>query len=330
MGFSTMTPGNPSPDRPAPARNGAADLELPALRWLHRAGAEDELLTELGRRLHLRRRRRIAVTASLAALVVCAGVWWQAVAWRAGEVSASAPYAAKVALPERRLLPDGSAVELKEGAQIDVDYGGPFRRVVLRKGEAHFEVVKDPRGFVVEAAGVSVRAVGTAFSVQLGSAQVEVLVTEGRVRVAPALGTTSVAKAGDATPPAASASDLSEFTVAQPLVDAGHRAIVSLADEHPKVDPVTEDEAAEALSWRIPNLELSRTPLPEVIRLMNRHASPRQKLRFVIAGAELNDVRLSGFLRIDNTDGLVRLLENDFGIQSERAGDTITLRKAAR
>ncbi len=330
MGFSTMTPGSPSSDRPAAARNGPADSELPALRWLHRSGAEDELLTELGRRLHLRRRRRLAATASLAAVAIVASVWWQGGVPRAGEVSSSASSAAKVALPERRLLPDGSAVELKEGAQIDVDYGGSFRRVVLRKGEAHFEVVKDPRGFVVEAAGVSVRAVGTAFSVQLGSAQVEVLVTEGRVRVAPALGTTSVAKAADVMLPAASSSDLSEFTVAQPLVDAGHRAIVSLADELPKVDPVTENEATEALSWRIPSLELTRTPLPEVIRLMNRHASPRQKLRFVIEGRELNDVRLSGFLRIDNIDGLVRLLENDFGIRSERAGDTITLRKDAR
>lgn len=325
-----MTPGRSSSDRPATARDGAADAELPALRWLHRAEAEDELLLEFARRLRLRRRRRIAVTSSLAAVAIAAGVWWQVVAPRADEASPSAPFAAKVALPERRLLPDGSAVELKEGAQIDVDYGGALRRVVLRKGEAHFEVEKDARGFVVEAAGVSVRAVGTAFSVQLGTAQVEVLVTEGRVRVAPASGTASVAKSGDAAPPPASSSDLSEFTVAQPLVDAGHRAIVSLADEHPKVDPVTEAEAAEALSWRIPNLELSRTPLPEVIALMNRHAPPRQKLRFVIDGAGLSDVRLSGFLRIDNTEGLVRLLENDFGIQSERVGDTITLRKATR
>jgi transmembrane sensor len=57
-----------------------------------------------------------------------------------------------------------------------------------RSGEAHFFVEKDPqRPFVVNAAGIDVRAVGTAFNVRIDPAAVEVLVTEGRVRVDPAV-----------------------------------------------------------------------------------------------------------------------------------------------
>ena len=323
-----MTPANPSSDRQATGRDEGGDSELPALGWLHRVRGEDELLGEVARRVRVRRARRLALVGGATAVAIGAGVWWTSLAPRAGATIQTIPYVAKVALPERRILPDGSAVELKEGAQIDVDYGGAVRRVLLRKGEAHFEVVKSAQPFIVEAAGVSVRAVGTAFSVQLGSEQVEVLVTEGRVRVAPSAGAASVSKAGSSTPAEAPAVDLTEFTVAQPLVDAGCRAIINFSEDRPQVGAVTEAEAAELLSWRIANLEFSRTPLPEVIALMNRHAPARQRTRFALAGPGLGDVRLSGFLRTDNCEGLVRLLENQFAILAERSGDTITLRKA--
>jgi transmembrane sensor len=61
--------------------------------------------------------------------------------------------------------------------------------VVLERGEAHFQVAKNPaRPFVVVARGVEIRAVGTAFSVGLESTRVEVLVTEGQVAVETASG----------------------------------------------------------------------------------------------------------------------------------------------
>jgi transmembrane sensor len=323
-----MKPANPSSDQRPVRRDAAGEPELPALGWLHRARAEDELLSEVARRVRVRRARRVGLIGGVAAVTIGVGVWWTSVSPRSVETIQPIAFGAKVAMPERRILPDGSAVELKEGAQIEVNYSGAFRRVVLRKGEAHFEVVKNAQPFIVEAAGVSVRAVGTAFSVQLGSEQVEVLVTEGRVRVAPAAGTASVSKAGESLSLAAPAEDLTEFTVTQPLVDAGYRAIISFSDDHPQVGAVTEAEASELLSWRIANLEFSRTPLPEVVALMNRHAPARQKTRFAIVGPGLDDVRLSGFLRTDNSEGLVRLLENQFAILAERSGDTITLRKA--
>src|SRR5687768_14415899 len=99
-----------------PAGRGDGPAEFPALGWVHRANAEDELLIEVARRVRGQRRRRGAVLAGAAAIVLSAAVWWGPVAPRTGESAPSVAHGAKVALPERRTLPDGSMVELKEGA----------------------------------------------------------------------------------------------------------------------------------------------------------------------------------------------------------------------
>src|SRR5690606_39177778 len=89
-----------------------------------------------------------------------------------------------VSLPDRSVLADGSVVELRPGAQIAVDFTDQVRRLTLISGEAHFQVSKDPtRPSVVAAAGIEVRAVGTAFFVELAAATVEVVVTEGSVAI---------------------------------------------------------------------------------------------------------------------------------------------------
>lgn len=268
------------------------------------------------------------MVSSVFAVVVLGAIFWSS-SWRkTDDIGQFSSLTATISLPERRLLPDDSIVELKEGAQIDVDYSGAFRRVMLRQGEAHFQVAKNKaRPFIVEAAGVKVRAVGTAFSVQLDPLkQVEVLVTEGQVQVAPLPETTSVATDPDfkGTLPTA---DTPGSASAQPIMRAGYRATISLTKAPPQMVEVSAAELAERLSWRVPSLEFSRTPLDEVVALMNRYAAPNQKVQFVIADHELSGVKLTGYLQTDNSEGLVRLLESNFGVKTERSGEKIILRR---
>jgi ferric-dicitrate binding protein FerR (iron transport regulator) len=61
--------------------------------------------------------------------------------------------------------------------------------------------------------------------------------------------------------------------------------------------------------------------------LMNQQASPARRARFVIDDSSLNELRVSGFFRADNTETFVRLLEASFGVETERSGDVIILRK---
>ena len=85
----------------------------------------------------------------------------------------------------RRLtLDDGSALSLNTDSVVQVKYAQDERRIVLREGEASFQVRHDEhRPFLVQADDVFVRAVGTAFTVRKRATGVEVTVSEGVVEV---------------------------------------------------------------------------------------------------------------------------------------------------
>ncbi|MFM9031654.1 MAG: FecR family protein, partial [Opitutaceae bacterium] len=121
-----------------------------------------------------------------AAAAVAAAVIILAVAFRPWRPASptSHSHATSAGGYERVVLGDSSVVELNASTEVRVVLAADERRVLLLGGEAHFTVAQDPsRPFVVEAAGVSVRAVGTAFNVLISSGAVEVLVTEGKVAV---------------------------------------------------------------------------------------------------------------------------------------------------
>lgn len=322
-----MKPGSSSPEERATANVAEHEAALPALAWMRRAGAEEELLAEIAQAVRRRRRRGLVFASGTLAALLVAGFIWSSEWRQLGATARSASTTATLVLPERRALPDGSVVELKPGAEIAVDFGGGVRRVALRRGEAHFQVAKDAaRPFVVAAAGIEARALGTAFSVQLEAKHVEVLVTEGQVQLA-ALPDAPRALAESAVRPGA-AGDSPAAARAAPILTAGHHAVVALDDPAPRIATVSPAEIAERLGWRIPSLEFSRTPLAEVVGHMNRLAAEVGGPRFTIASPELRELKLSGFLRADNAEGLVRLLENNFNVKAERAGATITLRSA--
>ncbi|PAW66257.1 MAG: hypothetical protein B9S34_08590 [Opitutia bacterium Tous-C1TDCM] len=238
------------------------------------------------------RRRRIALAGGAAfAAVLVAAAWWP----RFAPEPAPAPVAASAVLlvPERRTLPDGSTVELKPGAEIAAEYSAAVRRVRLLRGEALFFVAKQPaRPFIVAAGGIEIRAVGTAFAVELAAAGVEILVTEGRVAVQPA----------GAAPATA-------------IVGAGNRARVDLAAGGPvAVAAVSAGEIDSRLAWRAPRAEFSGTPLGDVVAAVNRHARRSGQPRFVLGDPALAAVPLSGLFRLDDTAAFARLLEAGFGI----------------
>jgi transmembrane sensor len=96
------------------------------------------------------------------------------------------------------LLEDGSQVHLDARSAIAMSYDAGERRVVLLRGEALFEVAKDPaRPFVVEAAEGTVTARGTAFDVALTREGARVTVTEHSVDVRSGGGDVTVAEGSE-------------------------------------------------------------------------------------------------------------------------------------
>lgn len=82
------------------------------------------------------------------------------------------------------ILADGSRIELSTATAVAVDFTSGRRRIKLLEGEAWFQVAPDAaRPFVVEAAGGSTTALGTAFAVALHGKRADVAVTEHAVQV---------------------------------------------------------------------------------------------------------------------------------------------------
>jgi transmembrane sensor len=213
-------------------------------------------------------------------------------------------------------LPDGSVAQLNTDSAIDTDFTSTERRVRVVRGEVFFNVTKDAaRPFIVTAGAVAVRAVGTAFNVRRRESALEVLVTEGRVRVDDVARGRSLLPARPASP--------------EPLLVAGERAIVVVAapDSGARVLPAAIEmlppaAAHRALAWQERRLEFDGTPLADVAREFNRYN--RQQL--VIADDTLGARRFSGTFRADGYDSLVRLLEADFGVTATRDAHQIVLR----
>ncbi len=217
----------------------------------------------------------------------------------------SPPSLSLIAACERRTLEDGSVVVLNRGAQIETAFTAATRWVRLVRGEANFAVAKNPaRPFIVEASGVEVQAVGTNFDVRLDPAAVDVVVSEGTVKV---------------KRPTVAPAELR-------FVRAGEQARVLLAAgaRPPQITSLTPEAIATRLAWQPRMLEFDDAPLPEIVEAFNAH----NPVRLALGDPALDRVRLTVNFRSDNVAGLVRLMKRDFGMYAEQLTDSeIVLRR---
>lgn len=298
-----------------PSGTANGDPERTVLDWPRHAGLVDRMLPAIEVRVRRRRQRRIgALAAGLAAVLAIGFIWSEDQGLTTEPVGMAA--VSPLILPKTEILSDGSVVQLREGAEINVAFDESSRRVFLTKGEAHFQVTKNiRRPFVVVAGGIEVRAVGTAFGVQFGGQAVEVVVTEGRVALSKEAKTSVVA-------------DVPVAPATLAVLDAGNRAKIGTNSDQrvkPEISVVTPKELEERLGWRVPRLDLSNAPLDEVIALFYQFG----QTKFVLTDPALAKMRISGMLRVDHPELLVRLLERDLGIRAEyRSSEEIYIYKA--
>ncbi|WP_414661737.1 FecR family protein [Horticoccus sp. 23ND18S-11] len=292
--------------------------------WRVLGATQDRVAVPIGiADLPARRRSAVAQVALRAAAVVALGVgswalWPRSDGTRAWWGSAGASFAEQAATESgglRRLdLPDGSTLTLNASSAVDVQFSRSERRVRLLRGEAHFTVAPNSaRPFVVEANGVAVKAVGTAFNVRLQSASVDVLVTEGKVRVDRALQGDSLLVA----PVTAAAPDFAP-PESDRVLRQGERVEIPLSlTKAPAAAPVATVSAGEieaALAWQKRWLDYTDAPLSEIVADFNRF----NQHRLVIADATLASRRFGGTFPAGDHASLVQLLEKTFGVVVER------------
>ena len=237
------------------------------------------------------RRRAIAAAAILLVFIAAA-------AWKL--LPSSAAYETDVGAVEAVPLLDGSRVTLNTDSRIKVDLTQAERSVNLTRGEAYFEVAKDPRRpFVVRVGDERVIAVGTSFSVRRDADGVRVFVTEGTVRV----------EEGSAGQQPYAVAQLRPGSIAHAVADGVVFQTRSVAD------------VEQLLTWRAGYLVFDHTPLVEAVAEFNRY----NRRQIVIADSQVATIRIGGNFRATNVEAFLRLVESDFPIVSSVQGGRIIL-----
>lgn len=203
----------------------------------------------------------------------------------------------------RRLtLEDGSALALNTASVVQVKFDEGLRRVVLREGEASFQVTHDEqRPFIVQAGNVSVRAVGTAFSVRMRPSGVEVIVTEGVVEVM---------------------RDGATERVAAERVARNQEVVVATAEQPITVAALSEPEVQRRLSWQDGRLVFQGEALANAVAEVNRY-SP---LPVVIDDPVLGSKSFVGVFRVGDTRAFAQAAATAFDAQLHEENGALHLR----
>jgi len=214
-------------------------------------------------------------------------------------------------------LADGSRVTLNTDSALRISLNEAERQVDLERGEAFFEVARDPaRPFVVKAGNERVVAVGTKFSVRRDSHGLRVIVTEGAVRME------RKGYAATAEPGAIAASEgkarLARRHEAAVLLPAGAIALAHTTDLVVEQRPLVQAE--QQLSWRTGVLTFRDTSLADAVAEFNRY----NERKIIIRDPAIAGFHVGGVFGVTQPEPFVRLLQDGFPIRvTEEAGKII-------
>lgn len=207
-------------------------------------------------------------------------------------------------------LPDGTGMRLNTSSQSMIAYKKDARLVMLLEGEAHFDVQRDAgKPFVVYAGKVAVRAVGTAFSVYVKGDSVDVIVTEGEVKIA------SLPRAVDVSVEA----DLDLLEEAEMVASfvQGQRAV--FRDKIELVESMKSQEITRKLSWQDGMLIFDGDSLQDVVDEVSRY-TPRE---IVILDAAIREMKIGGYFRVGDINPMLETLRTNFGLNVEEINDNL-------
>jgi transmembrane sensor len=237
------------------------------------------------------------IAAGLAAAVILSvAAWWSlkgSMLSGANRAGLSLVREASTEVGERSILvlPDGSKVTLNTATAVRAEYSEHQRRVTLIRGEAFFNVAKDPaRPFIVSARSREVQAVGTAFDVRLQARELRIALVEGQVRVL--------------TSASSAAANSTESSGPVTLV-AGTALVVS----NDGAQRIEQEDALHATSWLSGKLIFEDERLADVVAEMNQYS--QEKLE--IANPSLGNRKISGVFEATDGASLAKALQ-DYGI----------------
>lgn len=223
-----------------------------------------------------------AFAGAVLAVVAVLGFWFGAAPWQ------DATSDAYTAAGEQRTLslPDGSRLVLDGDSAVDFAFAADARTVVLKRGAAFVDVVRDPaRPFTVVAGETHATALGTRYAVERAGARVTVAVEHGLVEVV-----------SDTAP-----------GIARRVAAGG---AVSIADGEAPGEPVAD---AAPLAWTKQRLVFSATPLREALARLDRHVPGR-----IVLLGEPGPARVTAAIAAADAEGGLEAIVREHGLALRR------------
>lgn len=287
------------------ARNPAHGEELRRLsRFWKQANILTELAVPLGRKDTVRRSafRQPALLAvmSVSAVSILMLAWWML----RPEGVANGTYGTVIGQQRTLGLSDGSSIELNTDSQVQVLYSDRSRQVRLLRGEALFSVAHDrSKAFEVYAANGVVRAVGTAFAVQLDDGGVKVTVTQGIVALAEL-----------ASPP-----HMQREARTLARLAAGESTLFANGSQSLDVQRLPPAELERRLAWHDGYLVFTGEPLSEVVEQINRYSPVTVQL----ADPGLASIAVGGRFKVGDLEAILAALQANFGIHARQINERL-------
>lgn len=258
---------------------------------------------DLSTRLHHQRRpvrsyRWIAaVAASLLLMVVSTILIFQ-------DGPTATTYATEIGGLKTVMLKDGSIITLNTDTQISVALSSSERRILLKHGEAYFDVAKNKtRPFIVVVGKDVVRAVGTAFNIKRRAEVTKVTVMEGIVEVK--------------TKASSNASDnQADSNMIVPLNVGGDLTLNSDGIHQTQLQP---SEIERTASWRTGMIHFDGEKLESIVKELQYYATKEiifanDEVRNIIVGGSFDTTNVSSFLKGLELAFPIRVIERDMVI----------------
>ena len=215
-------------------------------------------------------------------------------------------YATVVGQQMSTTFDDGSIIHLNTNSRIETEFSDEKRIIKLIQGEALFEVAHDPeRPFIVYAGNRLVQAIGTKFVVHLKSENIQVTVTDGKVKMSKVSLNKTLTDIKDLNDTDTKKDDV--------YITKGEKVIVN-ANQAPKLTLIKPENLKRALSWLDGKLIFVNEELFDVIEEINRYID----VEIVLKDPSLHKITISGRFDLEDSEALIEAIELSFNMDSQR------------
>jgi transmembrane sensor len=210
------------------------------------------------------------------------------------------------------MMPDGTKIRLNTNSIVQIKYTPTHRQISLLQGEVSFDVAKDKkRPFTVTAGSQSFTALGTVFNVQKSNDKaIELVVTEGRVLITNA--NESIEKISEII------ALKSKNLLLGVLVHSGEKALI-IKDVKAPVIKIPLEQLQRDLAWQQGMLIFEGEPLDQALMEVERYTS----IKFSIIDPKLVNLKVAGYFKAGDIDGLLASLNSNFNIVTNRNNDNV-------